>query len=177
MTFVADPHITTRYDGTRSSTDERVDPETLERLYRKPLQPWVRGPNSTAAQAPQCSCGRSTCGISAYGDLYPCIGAPLPAGNLREKSFTDIWSTSPVLNWIRSLQLDDFSVCKPCPHRIYCRRSSGAIYSNTGDYTGPEEWTCMEAEILHRLHDEGILKPNAPISPEGAVQRHSIGQN
>lgn len=177
LTFVADPHITTRYDGSRSSADERVGREKLDQLYRGALRPWLRGPNSSVDQAPQCSCARSTCGISAFGDVYPCIGAPVVSGNLRKESFNEIWTQSPVLRWIRGLQLDDFPVCKPCPHRIYCRRSSGAVYSNTGDYTGPEDWTCMEGEILHRLHDQGLTATAPSDSGNGAVQRHSLDTN
>jgi len=92
--------------------------------------------------------------IASNGDVYPCIGAPIPSGNLRERPFAEIWRDSPQLQRIRDLALDDFEACKPCPDRPYCRRSSGVVYVNTGNYTGADEWTCMEASILHQLTDE-----------------------
>jgi radical SAM protein with 4Fe4S-binding SPASM domain len=112
-------------------------------------------------------------GISAFGDVYPCIGAPIASGNLRRQSFHEIWSGSPQLNWIRGLRLDDFPTCKSCEHISHCRRSSGTIYNNTGQYTGParvgDDWTCMEAAVLHRIHDDS---PTEEFTG-GALRRHS----
>jgi len=152
-----DPQISARYDGSRSSLEERVDHATLERLYRGPLRHLVP-PADARRDSVQCSCARSVCGITSHGMVYPCIGAPLPAGSLRQQSFQEIWRGSPVLRWIRDLRLQDFAACHRCPHMTHCRRSSGIVYSNTGLYNGPEkfgdDWSCMEAEVLHRLHDE-----------------------
>jgi radical SAM protein with 4Fe4S-binding SPASM domain len=146
-----DPQLTARYDGTRSSLDHRVDRETLTALYAGPLAHLVAAQGDCATDSVQCSCARSVCGISSTGEVYPCIGAPLPSGNLRQRSFAEIWRDSPTLNRIRALTLDDFPACKPCPDRDDCRRSSGVVYLNTGDYTGAEPWTCMEASVLHQL--------------------------
>lgn len=171
-----DPQLTARYDGTRSSLDLRVDPDTLEKLYRGPLLHLIPAPDTRPSRSVQCACARSVCGISAQGEVYPCIGAPLPSGNLRHASFAEIWQGSPALNQIRGLRLSDFKACEPCEHRPYCRRSSGVIYNNTGDYTGPakvgDEWTCQEAEVLHRIHDDG--KPAAAHPSAGALRRHSV---
>jgi radical SAM protein with 4Fe4S-binding SPASM domain len=173
--YGVDPQITARYDGSRGSLGLPVDRATLAAIYRGPLEHLVPAAveNPTSVQ---CSCARSVAGISAFGEVYPCIGAPVPSGNLRLQSFRDIWRDSPQLKGIRGLTLDDFQACKPCPHLGHCRRSSGVIYSNTGLYTGPaklgDDWTCMEAEVLHELHDE---RPGLPAGPSaGALRRHSI---
>ncbi len=154
VNYTIDPHITARYDGTRSSLDLRVDREKLYQLYTGPLASMIPEPDCNPNRSVQCSCARAVCGISANGDVYPCIAAPIKCGNLREKSFKEIWQNSEELNRIRGLVLDDFKVCKPCPDRAFCRRSSGVVYVNTGNYTGPEEWICMEANLLHKIHDE-----------------------
>jgi radical SAM protein with 4Fe4S-binding SPASM domain len=155
--YSVDPQITSRYDGSRSSLDLRIDHKSLEQIYRGPLKPLLAGPPGNADSV-QCSCARAVCGISAFGEVYPCIGAPVPSGNLREHSFREIWRDSPVLRRIRELRADDFPACNNCQHRPYCRRSSGVIYTNTGTYTGPDkfggDWVCGEAEIIHRIHDE-----------------------
>jgi hypothetical protein len=104
----------------------------------------------------------------------------MASGNLRSASFHQIWTESPQLKWIRGLRLTDFAACESCDHLKHCRRSSGVIYSNTGVYNGPttlgDDWTCMEAEVIHAIHDaqdaEGATRPEAP-SP-GALRRHSI---
>lgn len=174
--YAVDPQITARYDGSRSSLDERVDRTTLERLYRGPLRELAHGISSDPTSV-QCSCARSVCGISAFGEVYPCIGAPLPSGSLRERSFHDIWRNSPALEWIRSLRLEDFPACRTCAISVHCRRSSGVIFSNTGSYTGPkqfgDDWTCMEAEVLHEVHQE--LSPLTDSTPaRGSLRRHSF---
>ena len=40
------------------------------------------------------------------------------------------------------LTLDDFETCRGCPDRAFCGRNSGVVYTNTGEYTGPEPFTC-----------------------------------
>jgi radical SAM protein with 4Fe4S-binding SPASM domain len=154
LPYGIDPYITARYDGTTSSLDTRVDQETLVDLYRGPLRHLLRKPNFDPEKSVQCACARMTCGISATGDVYPCIAAPIAAGNLREKRFEEIWRTSPELNKIRGLNLEDFESCKPCPDRAYCGRSSGVVFSNTGHYTGPEPFTCMEAATVRTIYLE-----------------------
>jgi radical SAM protein with 4Fe4S-binding SPASM domain len=172
VSCTVDPQLTARYDGTSSSLDLRVDGATLERLYRGPLRELLPAHGCHPGRSVQCSCARSVCGISAFGQVYPCIGAPIASGDLRRQSFAEIWRGSPELNRIRGLELSDFAACEPCGHRPHCRRSSGVIYNNTGRYTGPErfgdEWTCMEAELLHRLHDEEAALNAAPQSERAA---------
>lgn len=179
-----DPHVTSRYDGTRDPLDRRLDRETLEAVYRGPLRFLLRPPECNPDLAPQCGCARSVIGIAATGDVYPCIGAPIPAGNVRQAPLARIWETSPEFLRIRSLRPDDFPVCKPCPDRPFCRRSSGAVYVVTGDYTGPEEWTCMEANVLHEIHDEehavvgaASAAGDADPAPDGMSlgNRHALG--
>lgn len=152
-----DLQITARYDGSRSSLELPVSRATLEQLHRGPLRHLVPSGDATRKSV-QCACARSVCGITAFGDVYPCIGAPLLSGNLREQSFHEVWSGSPQFQWIRGLQLEDFPACRSCAHLAHCRRSSGVIYSNTGVYNGPEkfgdDFICMEAEVLHQLDDE-----------------------
>jgi radical SAM protein with 4Fe4S-binding SPASM domain len=175
VAYNLDPQLTARYDGSRSSLDLRVDRPTLDGLYRGPLAHLVPPaiPNPTSAQ---CSCARTVCGISAFGEVYPCIGAPMPSGNLRRAPFHEIWRNSPQLQRIRGLTLDDFQTCKSCDHLPHCRRSSGVVYTNTGVYTGPatfgDDWTCMEAEVIHAIHDD--LPSAGEPTDGGALRRHSV---
>jgi len=149
-----DPQLTKRYDGTDSSLDYRLDRETLRKLYQGPLQDLVPAPRQNPQASLQCSCARSVCAVTSEGIVYPCIAAPIPSGNIREQSFEEIWKTSPQFQKIRGLTLEDFHTCKLCPKRQYCARSSGVHYANTGDYTGPEEWSCMQAEVYQEHHQQ-----------------------
>lgn len=171
VTFALDPQLTARYDGTTSSLEHRVDADTLEALYRGPLREYLGGPNCQMDRDMACSCGQAVVGVSATGEVYPCIGAPVPAGNLRDASFSEIWRTSPVLNRIRGLTMEDYPTCAICPDRPFCRRSNGVALVNTGEYTGLDPWTCKEAEILHRIHDEGPHE-EAPSTSAGRLGKY-----
>ena len=138
--------ITTRYDGTDSSQDLRISPEQTRKLYEGPLRSLLPPPDFSPERSVRCGCALASCAVSRLGEVYPCIGAPLPSGNIRKQSFENIWAHSPELNSIRAHTLDDFSSCKPCALRPHCNRSSGNIYVTTGNYTGPEEWACAEAQ-------------------------------
>ena len=145
------PQISARYDGTDSSLNNQLTREQLLELYSGPLKNHLPEPDYDPKRSVQCGCARGVCGISSTGDVYPCIGASLSSGNIRNQPFAKIWKSSKKLNRIRNLKLEDFKTCQPCPHRPYCRRSSGFVFTNTGQYTGPDEWTCMEAEVIHSI--------------------------
>ncbi len=168
ISYTVDPQISARYDGSRSSLDNRLDRATLDRLFRGPLRQHLP-PRDVHRTSVQCSCARSVCGITAFGVVYPCIGAPMPAGDLRRQSFREVWRDSPGFRWIRSLTLESFPACGSCEHITYCPRSSGVVYSNTGLYNGPErfgeDWSCLEAEVFHRIHDETDAPPDLPGGP------------
>lgn len=162
MRYTIDPQLTARYDGTTSSLDHRVDLATLEALYRGPLAEAVGQPTCRLDTDLQCSCARAVAAVSATGEVYPCIGAPLPSGNVRDGGFLKIWRESETLNRIRGLGLADYPKCGTCPDRGYCRRSNGVTYVNTGDYTGADPWTCGEAAILRRIADEAGVPSGEP---------------
>jgi radical SAM protein with 4Fe4S-binding SPASM domain len=160
--YSLDSHLTARYDGSRSSLDLCLDRPTFERLYRGPLARYL-SPGRKASRV-ACPCARSVCGIASSGEVYPCIGAPLPAGNVRGSSFREVWRHSPTLQWVRGLRNEDFQACASCSHLSYCRRNSGVMLNNTGDFTGParfgDDASCIEAEVIH-----GLCESNASVAP------------
>lgn len=142
--------LSARYDGSKTSQIHRLNREELKKFYMNSAQDQLQA--SYHAQGDiRCSCARSVCGINAVGDVYPCIGSPIYSGNIREKSFHEIWKNSVQLNRIRQLELQDFKSCEPCSLRKYCQRSSGSTYVNTGHYTGADPWSCMEASVIQEL--------------------------
>ncbi|MEB3198808.1 MAG: radical SAM protein [Candidatus Sericytochromatia bacterium] len=150
-----DPQISARYDGSTSSLGHRVSLETLEALYRGPLAAALGQPSCRPDHDMQCSCAKAVVAISATGEVYPCIAAPLPSGNIRNGGFLKVWRDSPELNRIRGLTLSDYPQCGPCPDRGFCRRSNGVSLVNTGAYTGVDPWNCGEAAIIRRIAEAG----------------------
>lgn len=147
-----DPQITGRHDGDLDPVRFRVDENTLRGLYAGPLAPLIAD-GCHQNESIHCACAQGTCGITANGLVYPCIGAPIEAGNIREKSFAEIWHHSPVLQRLRNLSVTDFPTCAPCELKSHCQRSSGSVLSSTGDYYGADAWTCMQAQVLKDCGD------------------------
>lgn len=129
--------VTKRYDDTSDSRENELTISQFKSLLKGPHSHLFKTNNSDHAL--QCSCARSICGIGATGIVYPCIGAPIESGNLREKTLKDIWENSHEFKKIRNLKQGDFKSCVDCDVIEFCSRSSGSVYINTGNYTGCEK--------------------------------------
>jgi len=85
---------------------------------------WVRG----------CIAGLWYCRIYPSGDVTPCPYLPIKVGNIREKSFKEIWFQSDVLNKLR-----DFNnlkgKCGICEYRDICGGCRARAYGLTTNYT------------------------------------------
>jgi radical SAM protein with 4Fe4S-binding SPASM domain len=151
--FTIDMTVTARHDGSRNSLETRVDEGQLEQLYRGPLRPLIKlGPRPPVTSAGfACNCARGNCAITAQGDVLPCISVPLVAGNIRERPFAEIWSSSPVFQRIRGLRLADYPQCAPCPHKAHCTHERGAAVTYSGAYTGTDPLVCARAALVHQL--------------------------
>lgn len=158
--YSVDTAITGRYDGTSGSLGTRIDHATLEALYRGPLRDQIhaRIPDPSDDEF-KCNCARGNAAVTSTGDVYPCIATPLRAGNIRESSFTEIWTSSEVFRRIRGLSLRDFKTCAPCTLKGWCRRSPGAAVLLHGDYTGVDPWTCKEAAIIRDVLEASPDRP------------------
>lgn len=145
--YNVDTYIRPRHDGDESSYTARAAPEALAPLYRGPLRDLLPD-HPLREMRPEeftCNCAKGTCAIFSTGDVGPCISVPWIAGNIRERSFEEIWRHSPVFQRIRDLTMSDFKTCTPCPLKSYCNRSPGPAYILTGDYTGVDPWICEDA--------------------------------
>ncbi len=155
LTYGIDTTITGRYDGTDGSLATRLDIPRLKELYRGPLRPHLsRRPADPTDDEFKCNCARSNCGIFSSGDVSPCIAVPLAAGNVRRRSFREIWRTSPLFRRIRELRVADFPSCAPCELKSWCRRSPGPPSALHGDYTGIDPWVCEEAGAIREVLEE-----------------------
>lgn len=83
-----------------------------------------------------CNPGRINGCIGSHGEVFPCPVLRIPMGNLREKSFAEIWSTDKV-DSVRYMTLSDLKTCSVCPVLEQCNRCPGVAFMETGDYLGP----------------------------------------
>jgi len=80
-----------------------------------------------------CGAGQSQACISWNGTVFPCVLLPVPVGNIREKSFRDLWRDSPVLKTLRNRE-DLKGQCGTCVWKVGCGGCRAVAYAKTGDY-------------------------------------------
>ena len=143
--YDTDPIITPRDDGDMTPTKLSLSDEELEIIYKDIMPPVAdTQPNSA------CSSGRSYCAINSYGDIYPCVQLPVPAGNVINNAFSDIWNNSKWLREIRNFCSPSQSACTDCAEISYCRQCPGMNYLETKSIYGIAGETCRNARAIKR---------------------------
>jgi radical SAM protein with 4Fe4S-binding SPASM domain len=62
-----------------------------------------------------CSVSLTYAGLTAAGDLIPCVPAPINLGNLLEQRLETIWVNSELLNYVRQRK-NLKAACKDCAY-------------------------------------------------------------
>lgn len=84
-----------------------------------------------------CSAGLTYAGLTASGDLLPCVPAPIKLGNLLEQNLEEIWTNNELLNCIRNRKALKGS-CKICGYSGLCGGCRYTAYVAHGDWLGPD---------------------------------------
>jgi radical SAM protein with 4Fe4S-binding SPASM domain len=160
-----DPSIITRRDGDMAPTALRAAPEALvealrdDRVWKADELP----PPAAPDEAP-CAIARRACRIGPNGDVFPCSTFPIAAGNLRERSFAEIWTSSPLLVYLRSIRFGDLRpTCSGCGKSGYCSRCMALSLLEHGDLLGPSAEACRIAEAKERAL--GLTLPSRVDAP------------
>lgn len=80
-----------------------------------------------------CGAGTRYATILYDGTVFPCMLLPIPLGNIREQSFSDIWISSPVLQDLRDRSKLK-GKCGKCQFKEVCSGARCRAYAKTGDY-------------------------------------------
>ncbi len=84
-----------------------------------------------------CSAGLTYTGLTASGDLLPCVPAPIKLGNLLKQSLEEIWVHNELLNQIRNRKALVGS-CKICAYSGLCGGCRYTAYVANGNWLGPD---------------------------------------
>lgn len=151
--FHIDPTITPMINGDRSILNLGISKEELEEVFR--TEEFIGNvgefcaPISTVdedvLEGHSCSAGHTLAYISPSGDVFPCVQFPMPCGNVREKTFRDIWFRSEQLTELRTIRVKDLPTCSGCGHAAYCTRCPGLAYME-GNMRGPSSADCAKSE-------------------------------
>lgn len=148
------PVIIPRTNTSNSPLRFTIENDALEKLLRDPkLNDNESRHDDYGAKDKDrlpCSAGHNSCAISSYGDVLPCIILPINLGNLRRKSFNDIWHNSRALRKLRSIRLGDLKDCFKCDKLSLCKRCPGSAYLE-GDILGRSARACEIANLEHEI--------------------------
>lgn len=151
--FMAFASIVARKDGDLAPLRLRVPDEELLAFFSGPYfgcnEPGDE--NGADPDGGLCAAGRRYCNITPTGDVLACNILPGSAGNLRERTFREIWDHSPSLAKIRSIQHQDLTTCRTCPALSYCGRCPAQALVEDGDILGPSAAACRRAAVIRKI--------------------------
>ena len=147
--------------GRSGSLDHYNFQAALSQLCNSMGQQWIEE-SQVAREIGPCKAGKGSCSISPNGDVFPCLLMPLKIGNLREKTFSEIWKTRPCpdLTMLRSITKSDMKECLNCAISRFCNRCPGVAYSESGSFTRPAPSACRNATFKYNYitRREGVLR-------------------
>jgi radical SAM protein with 4Fe4S-binding SPASM domain len=170
-----DPTITPMMDGDRSVLGLGVNRESLREVFRdtslvgdvEEFCAISTNPDESALENLPCSAGHTSCYVSPYGDVFPCVQFPIPTGNVRKQRFIDIWRDSDAMNDVRSIRLKDLSTCTSCTHVSSCSRCPGLAFME-GNMRGPSSQDCERSFARTGVPSANMLaKQRAGLNPLG----------
>ncbi|MBI2899736.1 MAG: radical SAM protein [Planctomycetes bacterium] len=88
------------------------------------------------SDAGRCMAGKNYCRITPEGDVTPCPYMPVTAESLRERSFGEIWRSSPILAALRQPALK--GRCSICEYREICGGCRARAFASGGDMLGED---------------------------------------
>jgi radical SAM protein with 4Fe4S-binding SPASM domain len=162
--FRAFPVIVSRRDG---------DPGPLAlRVQGEELREFLAGPHFDCGEAGAlreadpsatlCAAGLRYCAITPCGDVVACNILPGSAGNVRERSFREVWEGSPWLTRIRALRRGDLAACRGCAHQPTCSRCPAQALVETGDLLAPLPAACERAGMVGGILAARAREERAP---------------
>jgi AdoMet-dependent heme synthase len=90
----------------------------------------------------RCPCGVHYCRITPEGKVTPCPYLPAEAGDLKERSFGEIWREARVFRTLR--HGEPGGKCGMCEYREVCGGCRARAHADTGDLLGPDESCAYE---------------------------------
>jgi heme b synthase len=133
------------YDMEKEEDTMLVRPTCAPHYYRVVLQQSKkkgekfnrRSLKFSTGGAKGCIAGQLICLIDVDGNVLPCSYFPRPAGNIREKSFREIWENSELFRELRDFKKYK-GKCGSCEYINVCGGCRARAYSMHGDYLAEE---------------------------------------
>ncbi|MDP2756254.1 MAG: radical SAM protein [Desulfurivibrionaceae bacterium] len=135
------------YEMEKGEKDILVRPTCAPNYYRVVLQQAKEKGDNYERRSLQfstggskgCLAGQLISLIDVDGNVLPCSYFPLAAGNIREKSFREIWEHSELFHDLRNFKAYK-GRCGSCEYVNVCGGCRARAYAVTGDYMAEEPY-------------------------------------
>jgi radical SAM protein with 4Fe4S-binding SPASM domain len=127
-----------------------------------------------------CRAGTNYCRITPEGDVTPCPYMPDTVGNVKNKTFSDIWWNSETFKKLRHPEYK--GKCQDCEYKLLCGGCRARALASNNDYMGDDPWCLykpeggkkkiinLETDIKYGLEDtENPLLPPFDKGGEGEI--------
>jgi len=94
-------------------------------------------PHGMNAVTKGCLAGTGVCFLSHEGEVFPCGYLPVKAGDLRQQTFAEVWTNSPVFEQLRDTG-NLKGKCGCCEFRNICMGCRARAFAATGDMLDEE---------------------------------------
>jgi len=166
--YTLDPTITPMLNGDSAILGMRLPAKELRTVFRDDrlvgnVAEFCAPPgpvDDDIREGIPCSAGHTSCYVSPWAEVYPCVQFPLPCGNLRHKSFSEIWAASPQLMEVRSIRAKHLPTCSSCSHLGTCTRCPGLAFME-GNMRGPSSADCEKSFVRTGVATAGMLADRA----------------
>ncbi len=166
--YTLDPTITPMINGETSLVGLRLAPQELQAVFNDErlvgnVGDFCAPPgpiDEEILEGIPCSAGHTSCYVSPWGEVYPCVQFPLACGSLREKTFSEIWHASPQMKEVRSIRAKHLSTCSSCSHVGSCTRCPGLAFME-GNMRGPSTADCEKSYVRTGIVTAGMLAGHA----------------
>lgn len=164
--YKLDVTITARDDLNIDTLQLRINHDQMKKIFRDRFKDkFPKKPVMPDGSDLACTAARTLLSVNAYGDVFPCVNMPIPAGNVRYSPLAEIWNESPMMKALRTFpRIDRMPTCPSCRLRAYCDRCPGNAFTETGDLYGPGPEACRQAMLWKEIENE-MLGINEPVPP------------
>jgi len=94
--------------------------------------------------ASQCARHEYSCTVTSTGEVQPCPGVNVIAGNIRKNPLADILKMSKEIQDLRNIRQNIKGKCGQCEFGEYCYGCRGHAYQVTGDYLAADPLCWLE---------------------------------
>lgn len=151
--YGADIRVHHRYNGDdmpcslQASQEELLEVLKDSRLYNEPVN---RPNHGSLVKYSLCGAAYVQSCIKPNGDIWPCLMLPFVLGNIRQKSYLEIWRTSEQKKEISQISWNDCEECVQCSLINKCHRCIGEAFLEHGTINKPATLDCFTTKLLEK---------------------------